>query len=345
MPSAPARTLPRFLKACRREAVDRTPVWFMRQAGRYMPEYRKLRERHSILELARTPELACQVTLQPVRAFPVDAAIIFADILLPMEPLGAGLRFSPGPVIDRPVRSAADVRRLREFEPREDLGFVMEAVRLARRELGDTPLIGFAGAPFTVASYLVEGGPSDGFVRTKALMHGDPRAWDALMRKLRVMTAEYLKAQIEAGAQAVQLFDSWVGALSPDQYRRFVLPHSRFVLEALRPLGVPVIHFGTGTAGFLEDFASAGGDLVGVDWRVDLREAWRRVGARGIQGNLDPVLLMAPRAALKRAVGEVLAQARGRRGFVFNLGHGILPQTPVESVRAVVDWVHAWRPA
>lgn len=335
----------RFLRACRRQSVDRVPVWFMRQAGRYMKEYRRLRQRHSILALAKTPELACEVTLQPLKVLPVDAAILFADILLPLEPMGAKIRFSPGPVVDNPVRSVADVKKLREFSPREELSCVTAAVTLIRRALGgELPLIGFAGAPFTLASYLIEGGPSRDFVKTKSFMHEEPRAWKLLMAKLSRVTAAYLRAQAEAGAQALQLFDSWAGALSPEQYCRFVLPHSRAIFRELGGLGVPLIHFGTGTAGFLEDFASAGGDVVGVDWRVDLSEAFRRVGPRAVQGNLDPALLFAPRPALKNAVTRILAQARGRRGFVFNLGHGILPGTPVESVRAVAEWVHAWRP-
>jgi uroporphyrinogen decarboxylase len=324
--------------------VDRIPVWFMRQAGRYMAEYRRLRQKWSILELAKTPELACQVTLQPVEAIGVDAAILFADILLPIEPMGARLRFSPGPIIDNPVRAPADVGRLKDFDVEEGLGYVFEAVRLVRRELdGRVPLIGFAGAPFTLASYLIEGGHSDYFRLTKAFMHEQPKAWERLMRKVRRVTADYLWGQVQAGAQAVQLFDSWVGALSPKQYRDHVLPHSRFVLESLRSSGVPVIHFGTGTSGFLEDFASAGSDVVGVDWRIDLDKAWKRIGGRAIQGNLDPVLLMGGCPPLKKAVQDILERAGGRPGFIFNLGHGILPETKPETVRAVVEWVHSHR--
>jgi len=333
----------RFLRACRRKPVDRTPVWFMRQAGRYMAEYRELRKRYSILQLAKTPELACEVTLQPVKAFPVDAGILFADILLPIEPMGAKLHFSPGPVIDNPIRSATDVKKLKDFDVEEGLGMVFESVRLASRALAPTPLIGFAGAPFTLASYLIEGGPSKDFAKTKGFMHEEPKAWDLLMRKIRRITADYLRGQVKAGARAVQLFDSWVGALSPEQYRRFVMPHSSFVLQAAAKTGVPVVHFGTGTSGFLEDFAAAGGDVIGVDWRIDLARAWPRVGAKALQGNLDPALMLSPRAALKPAVMDVLRQARGRRGFIFNLGHGLLPQTPVDNVKAVVEWVHGYR--
>jgi uroporphyrinogen decarboxylase len=340
MPSAPSR----FLRACRRQPVDRVPVWFMRQAGRYMKEYRELRKTRSILQLAKTPELACEVTLQPVKAMPVDAAIIFADILLPVEPMGIKLTFEPGPKLEPAVRSAGDVKRLRDYDPADKLRFVPDAIRLAVKELKGLPLIGFAGAPFTLASYMIEGGPSAHFVKTKAFMHAQPQAWDALMKKVRKITAAYLEAQVAAGAQAVQLFDSWVGALSPEQYRRFVQPHSRFVLEAMRGRGVPVIHFGTGTSGFLEDFASAGGDVVGVDWRIDLPQAFARLKGRAVQGNLDPVLLMAPKPALEREVRRLLAAAGKRRGFIFNLGHGILPETPVENVAAVVDWVHSWSP-
>ena len=333
----------RFLEACRRRPVDRVPVWFMRQAGRYMKEYRALREKYSILQLAKTPELACEVTLQPVRKIPVDAAILFADILLVVEPMGLKLRFAPGPVIDNPVRGPREVRRLKEFDPRRDLSFVLEAVRLIRSELGGrAPLIGFAGAPFTVASYMIEGAPSKDFVKTKLFMHAQPQAWDLLMRKVRKATERYLLAQVSAGAQAVQLFDSWAGALSPEEYRRCVLPHSRHVLAALSGRGVPVIHFGTGTAGFLEDFAGAGGDVVGVDSHIDLSEVWRRLPAKAIQGNLDPAFLLAPRRALKKEVRRILREAGSRRGFIFNLGHGVLPRTPEDNVRAVVDWVHEW---
>jgi uroporphyrinogen decarboxylase len=282
--------------------------------------------------------------LQPVKAMPIDAAIIFADILLPVEPMGVSLVFAPGPRLSPSISTAADVKRLKDFDPAEKLRFVPDAIRLAVRELDGLPLIGFAGAPFTLASYLIEGGPSAHFVKTKAFMHAQPAAWDLLMRKVRKITAEYLKAQVAAGACAVQLFDSWIGALSPEQYRRFVQPHSRYVLEEARKTGVPVIHFGTGTCGFLEDFAQAGGDVIGVDWRVDLPSAFKRLGAaRAVQGNLDPVMLMAPKPALKREVQRLLASTKGRKGFVFNLGHGILPETPVDNVASVVDWVHRWR--
>ena len=322
--------------------MDATPVWFMRQAGRYMEEYRALRKKHSILALAKTPALACEVTLQPVNRLPIDAAILFADILLPVETLGLKLRFNPGPSILNPVRTERDVSRLADGSAAAGLGCVYDAVRLIRRELnGKVPLIGFAGAPYTIASYMVEGGPSDHYGTVKAMMTGRPDLWDRLMRKVRRVTAEYLKAQIEAGAQAVQLFDSWVGALTPEQYRRHVRPHSAWVLAEIAGTGVPAISFGTGTSGFLEDFAAAGGDVVGVDWRIDLDAARRRLGNRPVQGNLDPVLLFSGRKALKAAVADILSRNGGRNGHIFNLGHGILPGTPVENVEYVAACVHA----
>ena len=314
----------------------------MRQAGRYMKEYMAIRAKHGMLEMCERPELAAEVTLQPVRKLGVDAAILFADILLPARPMGVKLEFvkGEGPRLSPAVRSARDVERLRETDPREGLGFVLEAVRLVRREC-PVPLIGFAGAPFTLASYLIEGGPSDHYLRTKAMMRSEPGLWAKLMGKLARVTVAYLKAQVEAGAQAVQLFDSWVGALTPEDYRRSVRPYSTFVLAELAKTGVPVISFGTGTAGFLEDFSAAGGDVIGVDWRIELATAWKRIGyGKAIQGNLDPVLLHLPRKDLKKAVLSVLSAAGGRRGHIFNLGHGIILTTPADNVRAVVDWVH-----
>jgi uroporphyrinogen decarboxylase len=334
----------RFLRACRREPVDLTPVWFMRQAGRYMPEYRAIRARHSLLEICRHPELAAEVTLQPVRALGVDAAILFADILLPLIPMGIDLEFAAGegPVINNPIRSPADVSALRTVEPCESLGHVLEAARLARRELdGEVPLIGFAGAPFTLASYLIEGGSSRNFVRAKRLMYGDSQTWHMLLDKLARVVADYLVAQVEAGAQAVQLFDSWVGALGPDDYREYVLPHSRLVFDALRATGVPAIHFGTDTATLLPLMREAGGDVIGLDWRTPLDWGWDVLGPEvAVQGNLDPVALFAPRAELERRVRAIVRQAAGRPGHIFNLGHGILPETPVENVKAVVEMVH-----
>jgi uroporphyrinogen decarboxylase len=332
-----------FRLAVRREPAPHTPVWFMRQAGRYMPEYRAIRARASLLEICHRPELACEVTLQPVEHIGVDAAIIFADILLPFEPLGLGLSFAEGegPVIARPVRSPADVARLPAVDPDTDLGYVLEAIRLATRALaGRIPLIGFAGAPFTLASYAVEGGASRHFVETKRLMYRDPETWHGLMDRLAGIVGEYLAAQVRAGAEAVQLFDSWVGCLSPDDYRRFVLPHSRKAIVRARQAGAPVIHFGTGTATFLDLMADAGGDVIGVDWRIGLDQAWRQFPERGIQGNLDPCALFAPLGELKTRVGDVMHQAAGRPGHIFNLGHGLLPQTDPDRVRAVVEMVH-----
>jgi uroporphyrinogen decarboxylase len=332
-----------FLAACRRRPTGFTPVWLMRQAGRYLPEYRALRSRFGFLELCKNPEAAAEVTLLPVERLAVDAAILFADILLVAEPMGVGLEFArgEGPAIHRPVRSAADVGRLAEPDPTESLSFVFETVRRVRAALADRiPLIGFAGAPFTVASYLVEGGASRDYLETKRLMYADPDAWHALLALLARTTARYLNGQIAAGAQAVQLFDSWVGCLAPDDYRAYVLPHSRAVIQALTP-GVPVIHFGTGTAGLLEAFREAGGDVIGLDWRVDLGQAWARVGHDvAVQGNLDPVALLAPPEAIRQRVRAILDCAGGRPGHVFNLGHGVLPQTPVDHVRAMVDAVH-----
>jgi uroporphyrinogen decarboxylase len=315
----------------------------MRQAGRYMPEYRALRERHSLLELCRTPELAVEVTLQPVNALGVDAAILFSDILLPLDPLGIPFDFKAGegPVIERPLRSRADIDRLRAFEPRAELGMVLEAIRLLRATL-QVPLIGFAGAPFTLASYAIEGGHSSNFALTKRLMYEDAPAWHALASLLAKVVGEYLVAQVEAGAQAVQLFDSWVGALDEADYREFVLPHTRAIFARL-PEGVPAIHFGTGTGHLLAVQREAGGDVIGLDWRTPLDVGWSRVEGAAVQGNLDPTALFAPRERLLARVDQVLRRAGGRPGHVFNLGHGILPGTPVENVRAVVEHVRQFR--
>jgi len=336
----------RFLRACRREPVDCTPVWFMRQAGRYLPEYQQLRERYSILELIKTPELAVEVTLQPLRRFDLDAAIIFADILPPLEGMGIELEFvkGRGPVIRNPVRSASDVEALWVPPPEENVPFTLEAIRLARQELeGWVPLIGFSGAPFTLASYMIEGGSSRHYTSTKTLMYEQPVAWHALMDKLVQLVGDYLRAQAEAGAQALQLFDSWAGALSPADYRDYVLPYSRRVIETARATGVPVIHFSTGTAGMLELTREAGGDVISVDWRINLDTAWRRLGEGVvIQGNLDPVALFAPLPELQRRANDILVGAAGRPGHIFNLGHGILPGTPVENVGVLVEFVHEW---
>ena len=336
-----------FLQACRRQPVRRVPVWLMRQAGRYMPEYRARRESHTILELCHAPELAAEVTLQPIKRFDLDAAIIFADILLPLEGFGVGFHFAKGegPIIEKPIRKPADVGTLRPFDPTVDLGYVLEAIRIVRRELADrVPLIGFAAAPFTLASYMIEGGSSRHHQLMKSFMYQHPQAWDQLMCAVREMTRDYLAAQIEAGAQAVQLFDSWVGCLSPEDYRSYVLPHSQWVLEGLARYDVPRIHFGTNTATLLTAMKEAGGEVLGVDWRLPIAEARKLIGSDfAVQGNLDPVLLMAPRQLLVDRVNGILQQADARTGFIFNLGHGVLPQTPMESVAAVIDAVHAFQ--
>ena len=315
----------------------------MRQAGRYMPEYREVRSRLSFLELCKTPSLAAEVTVTAAERLGVDAAIIFADILLIVEPMGLQLEFSKGegPVIHNPVRSLAEVDRLREVEDAGALGFVFDAIRETRRALpSDLPLIGFAGAPFTLASYIVEGGASRNYVHTKSLMYNDSGAWHAMMSLVARALVKYLNAQVAAGAQAVQLFDSWVGALSPDDYRQYVLPHTREVIAAITP-GTPVIHFGTGTAALLELMREAGGDVIGLDWRVRLDEGWRRIGHDvGVMGNLDPVALFANQNQLQAQARLILAQAGGRAGHIFNLGHGILPETPVDNVIALVQMVH-----
>jgi uroporphyrinogen decarboxylase len=332
----------RFLRACRREPVDRTPVWFMRQAGRYMPEYRALREKYTLLELCKTPELALTVTLQPLR-LGVDAAILFADILLPLEPMGASFEFAKGegPVIHEPIANRAQIDKLRAIDPEESLGYVLAAIRLLRKEL-QVPLIGFAGGPFTLASYLIEGGKSANFAKTKKLMFTQPDAWHALMAKLADVVRRYLKAQIAAGAQAVQLFDSWVGDLAPADYVQFVQPHSRHILADVETAGVPVIHFGTGTATLLGPMRDAGGTVIGVDWCTPLGDAWKAVGYdRAVQGNMDSCALLATREVATAHAQRALDAAAGRPGHIFNLGHGILPETPVDHVRAVVDHVHA----
>ena len=333
-----------FLRACRRESTERTPVWVMRQAGRYLPEYRALRARHGFLEMCKTPSLAAEVTLLPIEQLAVDAAILFADILLVLEPMGVGLEFAKGdgPIIHRPVRRKADVEALAHEPAARALPFVAEAVRLAREKLaGRVPLIGFAGAPFTLASYLVEGRGSRDYVHTKTLMYREPAAWHLLMERLAEATVDYVRMQVAAGVEAVQLFDSWVGCLAPDDYRSFVLPHMRATLRAVAATGVPIIHFGTGTAALLELMREAGGDVIGVDWRVDLGDAWTRLGAEvGVQGNLDPVALFATPDEIRRRVEHTLARAAGRPGHIFNLGHGVLPDTPVAHVRAMVDAVH-----
>ena len=331
----------RFLRACRGEPVDATPIWFMRQAGRSFAAYRRLRERYGILELAKTPELCAEVTLMPVRELGVDAAVLFADIMLPLEPMGVALRIEPdiGPIIERPIRSAADVAALQPFDTAE-VSFTLDAIRLVSRELdGKAGVIGFSGAPFTLACYLIEGRPSRDYAVAKAFMYGEPDAWHDLMERLSAMVAVYLRAQVDAGAQVVQLFDSWVGGLGPADYAAFVQPHVRRIFAALD--GVPTIHFGTGTAALLGLMAEAGGDVIGIDHRVSLAEAWRRVGPdRGIQGNLDAARLLAGWEATEAGARAVLSEAGNRPGHVFNLGHGVLPDTDPDLLRRLVDFVH-----
>jgi uroporphyrinogen decarboxylase len=336
----------RFLRACRRLPVDATPVWFMRQAGRYMPEYRAIRKKLSLLEIVARPEVAAEVTLQPVHRLGVDAAILFADILLPLVPMGLKLEYvqGEGPQISNPVRTPEQAAGLKQLDARSELGHVMETIRILHRELPEqVPLIGFAGAPFTVASYMVEGGPSKDHRNVKGFMYRHPEAWHAMMHTLAAGTADYLAAQIEAGAQAVQLFDSWVGVLSPADYERFALPYSRQVLQAAARQGVPVIHFGTNTAPLLPLMKSAGGSVMGLDWRVRLDKAWVQLGPDwAVQGNLDPALLFAPPKELEQQVRRVLDAAGRLKGHIFNVGHGIMTHTPVETVRALVDMVHTW---
>ncbi|HET9567756.1 MAG TPA: uroporphyrinogen decarboxylase [Vicinamibacterales bacterium] len=333
----------RFLKACRREPVDATPVWFMRQAGRYMQEYRTLRAQYSLLEICRTPDLATEVTLQPIRRLEVDAAILFSDLLLPLAPMGLPFDFikGEGPQIERPIDGPADIERLRVFEPREGLGYVLDAIRQIQGELvGRVPLIGFAGAPFTLASYAIEGGHSNNFAKTKSLMYGHPDDWHRLCEKLSSVVADYLVAQIEAGVDVVQVFDSWVGALDTSDYREFALPHTRTIFEAVGKR-VPTIHFGTGTATILEELRDAGGDVIGVDWRIPIDEAWERIGEdHAVQGNLDPTLLLGPPTRMMQQTDAILQRVAARPGHIFNLGHGILPSTPVEHVQMLAHYVH-----
>jgi uroporphyrinogen decarboxylase len=315
----------------------------MRQAGRYMSEYRSLRERYSLLDLCRTPDLATEVTLQPVRRIEVDAAILFSDLLLPLEPMGIRFDFvrGEGPAIEEPLRSEGDLARVRRFEPREGLSYVLDAIRQIKQALGGrVPLIGFAGAPFTLASYAIEGGHSSAFAHTKALMYGAPAAWHRFCDLLAGVIGDYLVAQIEAGVDVVQLFDSWVGALNASDYREFILPHTRRIFERIGSR-VPTIHFGVGTGSILGEMREAGGDVIGADWRTPLDEAWTHIGPdRGVQGNLDPTVLLGPLDHVFAATDDVLARAGGRPGHIFNLGHGILPTTPVEHVQALARYVH-----
>jgi len=334
-----------FLRACYQLPTEFTPIWFMRQAGRYMAEYRTIRQKYTLLEICNQPELAAEVTLQPVHKLGVDAAILFADILLPVIPLGLGLEFTKGegPQIQRPIRTLEDVQKLKPVDAETDLGYVLEAIRILRGELGNTPLIGFSGAPFTVASYMIEGGSSREFLKTKTMMYSAPHIWRVLMEKLSRVLVDYLLAQIHAGAQAVQIFDSWVGALSPQDYEHFVLPYTQQIIREVKTQGIPVIHFGTNTATLLHLMKRTGADVTGLDWRISLDAGWRLVGEDvAIQGNLDPAVLFAPLPEIKTRVQDILRRAAGRPGHIFNLGHGILQNTPVENVKTVVEMVHEY---
>ena len=334
----------RFMKACRLEAADTTPVWFMRQAGRMLPEYRKIRERHTLMDVCRQPELCAEVTMQPVRRLGVDAAVMFADIMLPLIGIGVGVELvdNVGPVVANPVTRLEDLEALRPIEPEEDVPFVMEAVRILKREMGDkTPLIGFCGAPFTLASYLIEGKPTREFSRTKAMMYTAPEVWHSLMERLTVIMTRYLHAKVDAGVDALQLFDSWVGALGPRDYAEYVEPYSRRIVGDLRQRGLPFIHFGTNTATLLDRMKGDGGTTIGVDWRIPLDVAWERLGYDlGIQGILDAAVMYGPDVFWQERALEVLRQAGGRPGHIFNLGHGVLPDLPLDNVTRLVDFVH-----
>lgn len=337
----------RFLDACRRRPTDVRPVWFMRQAGRYLKPYREIRSKMGILDICKRPDVAAQVTLQPVEILDVDAAIIFADLLLPVEPMGLKLQFvsGEGPVIDNPIRTSTDVDSL-SISNTDELGYVGESIQLVVRALsGKVPVVGFVGAPFTLASYMIEGGPSRNFLKTKQMMYKDETLWRRLMGKLVDVLGPFGIMQVSQGARAIQVFDSWVGALGPDDYVRYVAQYSRALIERLRSTGVPVIHFGTGAAGFFKELHAAGGDVMGVDWRINIDQAWMDISYRSaVQGNLDPAVLFAPLPELKMRVHELLKRTGIRPGHIFNLGHGILPETPVDHVRATVQFVREYRP-
>ena len=328
-----------FLRALRKEPVEATPVWFMRQAGRYQTEYRKIRERYSILEIAKNPELIAEVTLLPQKNMEIDALILFSDIMLPLEPMGVKFEIKPGtgPVVENPINSPEDAKKLRPLRPAEDLPFVFEAIRLIKSS-SKLPLIGFSGAPFTLLSYMVEGGPSRNFLKLKRFMHVEKDAFHTIMSLLVNSIAEYVNEQIVAGADAIQIFDSWVGALSPDDYREFVLPHMKNLFTKIK--GAPVIHFGVHTSGILPLMAEAGGDVIGVDWRIDIDRAWNLFPEKGIQGNLDPAILLSDWDEVAKATQNILMKVRNKPGHIFNLGHGVLPQTSPDMLKKLVDFVH-----
>ncbi len=334
-----------FLRACRREPTEYTPIWLMRQAGRYLKDYRALRKKYSFLEMCKNPELVAQVTLQPIEKFKLDAAIIFSDILISLEPMGVEFQFAKGegPVFHHPLREKRDVEKLRIFEPEEEIPYLVKAIQIVRKELeGKIPLIGFCGAPFTLASYVIEGGHSKNYILTKGMMYQDRGTWNTLMEKISQVLIRYLNAQIRSGVQAVQLFDSWVGCLSPTDYKEYVLPYSKRIIEGVAS-GVPLIHFATSSSTLLEMMKRAGGDVIGVDWRVNLAEAWACLGYDiAIQGNLDPVILLSGPDLIEKEVKRILEEAGGRPGHIFNLGHGILPNTPAENVAFLVEAVHRY---
>ena len=337
----------RFLDACRRKAVDSTPIWFMRQAGRFLPEYRKIREKHDIISICKNPELCSDVTTLPVRRLGVDAAIMFADIMLPLEGMGVQFKIEEGigPIINTPVRSMDQAEALENFEPKSAVPFVLDAIGLAKKKLDDlVPLIGFCGGPFTLASYLIEGRPTRDFVNTKMLMYREPETWHMLMEKLAAAMSAYLQAQVRAGADAIQLFDSWIGCLSPEDYREYALPYSQRIFKGLEGKGVPRIHFGTSTSNLLEGMKQAGGDVFGVDWRMPIDLAWERLGREvAIQGNLDPAALLADIDLVKSKAKDILERVRGAPGHIFNLGHGILAETPVDNAAELVKFVHGFK--
>ncbi len=341
---APHTGVARFLDACHLRQPDATPVWFMRQAGRCLAEYRELRKRYDILTMAKTPELCTQITLMPVKELGVDAAVLYADIMLPLEGMGVSLEIQPdiGPIIHNPIRTMQDVHALHIIDAEESTPFVMQAIRLVHRELeGKQAVIGFSGAPFTLACYLLEGRPSRDYALAKSLMYGQPEIWHALMNKLTQVVSRYVLAQISAGVDVIQLFDSWVGSLGPSVYKQYVQPYSRRIFEAIKQTSTPSIHFGTGTAGLLELMTEAGGDIISIDWRMDLDTAWARVGYdRGIQGNLDPTLLLTPWNVIENGMQDVLQRAANRPGHIFNLGHGVLAATPPDMLLRLVDAVH-----
>jgi uroporphyrinogen decarboxylase len=337
-----------FMRAARQQPVERTPIWFMRQAGRVLPEYRAIRERYSLIEICRQPELCAEVALQPIHHFGVDAAVMFADIMLPLIGVGVELELvdNVGPVINHPIQHAADLRVLRPLHPEADIPFILETIRLVRRELdGRIPLIGFSGAPFTLASYLIEGRPTREFVKTRALMQSAPEVWHELMARLTSVVISYLRSQVSAGVDALQLFDSWVGYLSAAEYIGYVEPYSKQIFAALKPSGLPFIHFGTNTAPLLHLMKDDGASIIGVDWHIPLDQAWQVIGQElGIQGNLDPAALLGPPAEMEAKTTDVLRRAAGRPGHIFNLGHGLLPDSPIDNIIRLVEYVHSYQP-